>query len=502
MFLPLVFVVLICSVLVSALAGVVYRVFFRADRKGLKNVKGYRKNDEKTPIVKDDDMGKNCSVLDQGQTTRRRNANEKDRKDYMDSSIEGKNVARFDGDLGNKNAVAEENWKELREVKANIANEKAGPCLLNASQTAASPAFISSCIEEPAQFSGVKAETEGESLEDLEEEDAHEDTNKVQEGQTNDFNTIQGGNASEVVFNSFHNYHEKDGCELKKKQNLHENIDDGSTSSSSSEDDVPLCTADKVELLRSLSSLARKDITVPGDDNNDQENDVLYSTDRLLYEKTKDNSYFGEKKLCHGPSNSLASDLQVEVSEVSSPQSTSSNENCSLFDYYINKEATSGCEDTCAGLSRLSGEAINELNSREINKTGEEVTTDVGSSRINHNLDPNTSYLQPEKVAQQDEISSLSQPLNLPESIQSQANDFNPESRAASIPTDAPPTYDSEDSTERVVAHTSDSKNLQTDNTRWHTQEAFRPKSWLQYLIKMHEEYCENLNTSRDNKHR
>lgn len=115
-----------------------------------------------------------------------------------------------------------------------------------------------------------------------------------------------------------------------------------------------------------------------------------------MYEKTKDNSNFGEKNLCHAPSNFLASDLQVEVSEVSSPQSTSSNENSSLYDYYINKEATSGCEDMCAGSSQLSGEAINESNSQEINEIGKQDTTDVGSSRINRNLDPNTLNLQRE----------------------------------------------------------------------------------------------------------
>lgn len=105
---------------------------------------------------------------------------------------------------------------------------------------------------------------------------------------------------------------EEDGSEVEKKQIVHEKISERSRSSSSSEEDIPLSGADKDKLLKSLSSLAQKDT----DSDRDEEIHVPYNTDRLLYEKTEGNSFFGEKHMLHAPSNSLASDLQVEVSEV------------------------------------------------------------------------------------------------------------------------------------------------------------------------------------------
>lgn len=161
MFLPLVSAFLICSVL-SALAAVIYRVSFRADLKGFENVKGYKNIDEKTPVVKDDDMDKNVSVSGDSQTIRRRNVNKKDREDYTHSSIEDKNVASpagFDDGLVDKTAVAEENIKEFRDVKVDSADKRARHSLVN----------------DLPQCSGVIAETEGE-ISDDSEDDAHEYT--------------------------------------------------------------------------------------------------------------------------------------------------------------------------------------------------------------------------------------------------------------------------------------------------------------------------------------
>ncbi|XP_074356275.1 uncharacterized protein LOC141695974 [Apium graveolens] len=304
---------------------------------------------------------------------------------------------------------------------------------------------------------------------------------------------------------------EEDGNEVETKQIVHEKIHERAKSSSSSEENIPLSGTDKDQLLQSLSSLAHSDR-----DDNDVEIHVPYNTDKLLYEKTEGNSFFGEKLMCHAPSNSLASDLQVEVSEVGSPQSNSSNDKSNIFDDFINKEVTSGGEGMLADSSHLSGVEMNESNTREVNEVGTKDITDAGSSSTNHGLDPKTSDLQPEKVVRQEEISSHSQPLdpntsalqpekvgpqeevssqsqplnpntsnlqpekveisshsqpldpntsdvqpsNLPESIQGQTTDIKPDHPVSSKATDEPSKNGSEDLSKQQEAHTSTSNNL------------------------------------------
>lgn len=179
---------------------------------------------------------------------------------------------------------------------------------------------------------------------------------------------------------------DEDGSEVETKQIVHEKINERPISSSSSEENIPLSGANKDQLLKSLSSLAQKDMDSDRDDN-DHEIHVPYNTDRLLYEKTKGNSFFGEKRTCHAPNNSLASDLQVEISEVGSPQSTSSNEKSYIFEDYVNKEVTSGGEDMLADSSHPSGVHTNESNTREVDEFSEKDVTDAGFSSINHNLE-------------------------------------------------------------------------------------------------------------------
>ncbi|KAK1357170.1 hypothetical protein POM88_050426 [Heracleum sosnowskyi] len=556
-FLPLLLLFLICSLVVSAIAIVVYRVYFRDDLQGLDNVRGYKKTEEKSSIFRDNDTGKNVIVLAQSETTRRRNVNEKDREQRSNEDKSGVRIAGKNADLVDKTAVVEDNLKEIREVNVHSGNKKAGPCLQHqTSDIVASPPFTSGFLEEGTHLSGVKGEY-GESSDDSEEEDGRENRNKAVEWSVDDqMNLSHVGNIEmerntrlenliarrrarklldihvrntlmrtndpldripslitarknhfltgnselspipgsapsvllpmhkspfDISFDpekekliqtgdsfkkeiladqqkeatlcrhesfgrgtfsprkslqhqkipdfSFHHGpsekieasttghqsestqgNEEDANEVETKQIVHEKIHERSKSSSSSEENIPLSGTNKDQLLKSLSSLAQKDVDSDRDDT-DLEIHIPYNTDRLLYQKTEGNSFFGDKRMCHAPSNSLASDLQVEVSEVGSPQSTSSNDKSNIFDDYINKEVTSGGEDMLADSSHLSGVEINESNTREVNEASTKENTDAGSSSTNHSLDPNTSDSQPEKVVQQEEISSHSQPF-------------------------------------------------------------------------------------------
>lgn len=188
LFLPLVLLLLICSLVVSAIAVVVYRVYFRDDLEGFEIIRGYKKTDDKTPtIVRENDMGKNVIVLGQSDTTRRRNVNEKDKESYVQRSVEDKDVVRPAGkkDMFDKTAVVEENLKEIREVNTCPGDKKEATLVHQASQIVASPPFTSGGHEAATHFSGVKGE-EGESSDDSEEEDGREDRNKAVEWSVDD----------------------------------------------------------------------------------------------------------------------------------------------------------------------------------------------------------------------------------------------------------------------------------------------------------------------------
>lgn len=184
---PKLLLFLICSMVVSAIAIVVYRVYFRDDLQGFDNVRGYKKSDDNKPLIfSDNDTGKNVIALGQSETTRRKNVNDKDREQR---SMEDKGVVRPAGknaDLFDKTAVVEENLKEIREVNVHSGDKKAGPSLQHqSSQIVASPPFTSGSLEEGTHLSGVNGE-DVESSDDSEEEDGREDRNKVVEWSVDD----------------------------------------------------------------------------------------------------------------------------------------------------------------------------------------------------------------------------------------------------------------------------------------------------------------------------
>ncbi|KAK4412408.1 hypothetical protein Salat_2887800 [Sesamum alatum] len=93
---------------------------------------------------------------------------------------------------------------------------------------------------------------------------------------------------------------EQNNDEVQIKPITEQNL--SSSSRSSSEEDEPIFKLDKEAILKSLSSMARRNNIVLEPENHDQLGDHFESTLRL-----------------RTPSYSIASDLQVEVSEVSSP---------------------------------------------------------------------------------------------------------------------------------------------------------------------------------------
>lgn len=223
---------------------------------------------------------------------------------------------------------------------------------------------------------------------------------------------------------------EEDRSEVEAKQ-LDENID-GSSSSSSSEENIPISKTNKDAILRSLSFLNRKNTSEYKYDNGRAKDD---SFDIFEKTRTEDPFFYDNKEMHHAPSNSLASDLQVEISEVSSPRSISSPDEESLMRHVgVKKEITSDSEEMCAVSSHLSGVDEHESKSREVHEVSEQDIIEVGFSRINHKSDSITCDM-PEKVVEQDSVNSDSSSpskIDLPESIQAHAMDFKPEHPGAS----------------------------------------------------------------------
>ncbi|KAL5748027.1 hypothetical protein ACOSQ2_025324 [Xanthoceras sorbifolium] len=122
-----------------------------------------------------------------------------------------------------------------------------------------------------------------------------------------------------------------------------------------------------------------------------------------------DHLFYREKGPCHSPGYSIASDLQVEVSEVGSPPFTvdgtaSPADAESLYDGDIDKDITSGSEEMWGTPCHLAGVEENELRSMEVNEVSEDDIVEVGFSAINQNLEdpPIASSKLPEEVAAKD----------------------------------------------------------------------------------------------------
>ncbi|KAL0458339.1 UNVERIFIED_CONTAM: hypothetical protein Slati_0461100 [Sesamum latifolium] len=177
----------------------------------------------------------------------------------------------------------------------------------------------------------------------------------------------------EVYDNSTQDHSEQNNDEVQIKPVPEERL--SSSSPSSSEEDVPIYKIDKEAILKSLSSMARRNVILEPE-NHDQIGDHL---------NINATSHFDNTLRLRTPSYSIASDLQVEVSEVSSPPLTI-DENFSYQDETASAHVkdmetniTSDIGDMWAGSSSHQFGA----DENEVNEVDKQDSDEYGFSRTN-----------------------------------------------------------------------------------------------------------------------
>ncbi|XP_042041146.1 uncharacterized protein LOC121786569 [Salvia splendens] len=130
----------------------------------------------------------------------------------------------------------------------------------------------------------------------------------------------------------------------------------GASTGSSNEDVTPVCRINREAILKSLS-IRRNSVSVPNMENEHlQENNLSYANSALENASRLKQQYFADKlQRRHGMTFSIASDMQVEVSELSSPPLTIG-ENMSCQEDNSSWDGV----DSWAGSSRLSEAEDNE----------------------------------------------------------------------------------------------------------------------------------------------
>ncbi|KAL6967644.1 hypothetical protein U1Q18_033453 [Sarracenia purpurea var. burkii] len=256
----------------------------------------------------------------------------------------------------------------------------------------------------------------------------------------------QGQTASEQIFDLVgHIHYEDDGTEVHKESNLVREATGGSSSSSSSlssEVTVPFSIDNTEEMLNSFSFSVPKNVAGDREYNADQRNELLHDSSPSSFGKKRPDErfFFADKRVNHTPTHSIASDLQVEVSEVSSPELTidgtispEDSDRGSPINYEGDadgeKETTSGTEEMWVASSQLSRVEENESISREVHEISEQEIIEVGFSRINQKSDE--VIVASEKAVEKDhsieDTSASSSKTELPKIIQTHSTHFNGE---------------------------------------------------------------------------
>ncbi|KZV25740.1 dentin sialophosphoprotein-like [Dorcoceras hygrometricum] len=183
--------------------------------------------------------------------------------------------------------------------------------------------------------------------------------------------------------------------QLEDTDRTHEgSVPDGNSSttpssSSSSQENEPYYKIDKGAILKSLSSMARRNNDIEAKESTDQIGDHLKYGAYISDKNSLDDQFYYTDKIVphHTPSFSIASDMQVEVSEISSPPLTinenisSQDEDVSTYDVDMDKEIARCGLDSWEGLSHLSGVESESL-SKEVNEISEQDISEVEISRI------------------------------------------------------------------------------------------------------------------------
>ncbi|KAK7372074.1 hypothetical protein VNO80_05443 [Phaseolus coccineus] len=177
---------------------------------------------------------------------------------------------------------------------------------------------------------------------------------------------------------------ENENCEIDQMVDISGKEVEDSEAAKSISDLIPTIDVDRAQLLEKL-----EEPTVPKPQEREQNaplsssasatkiNDSLYESLSPSVDKNQPKSFTGGP-MCHTPSCSLASDLQVEVSEIGSPAltvdenhdtTTTTDGESIIYDGDIDKDVTSGSEDMWGAsihsreVRRVSEQDISELNS-------------------------------------------------------------------------------------------------------------------------------------------
>ncbi|KAI3461601.1 hypothetical protein Pfo_018264 [Paulownia fortunei] len=200
----------------------------------------------------------------------------------------------------------------------------------------------------------------------------------------------------------------------------------------SSEEDAPIFKIDKEAILKSLSSMARRNAVEEEEMENNE-----HIGEHLSYGNTgrlKEQFCYADMTMRHHtPSYSIASDLQVEVSEVSSPPLTidenlsDHDEDISTYDGDMEKKMSFwDSEDSWAGLSHLDLSQVDENESRstQVNEVSEQDIIKVGFSRINKPEDTTLSNFMEQPLNEKHCILSSSSNAEFPDSGQSHSTNL------------------------------------------------------------------------------
>ncbi|KAL1541111.1 hypothetical protein AAHA92_25371 [Salvia divinorum] len=156
-------------------------------------------------------------------------------------------------------------------------------------------------------------------------------------------------------------------------------LSEASSGGSSDEDHTPVCKINREAILKSLS-IRRNSVSIPNikmeNNNHLQENNLTYANSALENASRLKQQYFADKpQKRHSTTFSIASDMQVEVSELSSPPLTigenmSYQDDASAYDTEMEQNTSWDGLDSWAGSSRLSEVEDNEIRPPRANEVG------------------------------------------------------------------------------------------------------------------------------------
>ncbi|XP_027126590.2 uncharacterized protein [Coffea arabica] len=160
-----------------------------------------------------------------------------------------------------------------------------------------------------------------------------------------------------------------------------------SSTASSSEEEEQFPRVDKDAILKSLSSPVSRNISAKWDSRSEMEHDLINSGPSMLHDNRMEGHFFADKACSHTPTYSISSDLQVEVSEISSPPLTvdgsiSSHDENRISEGSMEGEITSSSEDiSAASPHQCGGGDEKESILKDIHEVSEIGTVEVSNTR-------------------------------------------------------------------------------------------------------------------------